>query len=77
MRTAARPSAGNDIIVAVAIDVSRGDSDSAPEPRIVGVVIRELRKGTTVENSHVRPSTRSGSNDDIFNSIAVHIAAGD
>src|SRR6516162_8247718 len=65
VRAAAGHRAGDDVGLAVAVDVTGRDVDAAGEARGVSVVTGEHLAGERVERLDVRPAAGAGAGDDI------------
>src|SRR5207237_3832771 len=73
---AARAGAGDDLLLAIAVDVARGHADAAEEPGGIG---EEPADGHAVgpEDAHLGPATLAGAGDDLVADGAVDVATGD
>src|SRR5205807_2416249 len=76
VRPAASPGPGDDVRLAVAIDVASGDVDPAGEARVVGEEAHEERTVGAAEDLDVRASPGPGAGDDVGDAVAVDVADG-
>src|SRR5262249_51066776 len=76
VRVGARARPGDDVGVAVAIDVAGRHGNAAEEARGVGEEAGDLRPGDAVEDLDVRAGARADAGDDVGDAVAGDVAGG-
>ena len=78
MRSASGIGPGDDVGMAVVIEIAGGHEDTAAEAGVIGEEAADgagkLLAGQAVEHTDVRPAARTGSRDDVGRAVAVDIA---
>jgi hypothetical protein len=77
VRAAARPRAGDDVGVPIAVDVRRGDVDAAGKRGIVGEEAGDLVTVHAAPDAHVRAATGPGPGDDVGAAVAIDVRGRD
>src|SRR5262249_39569069 len=77
MRTTSWSSAGDDVDLAIVVDVARGHVDSAVEARCIRQEIPKLCSSFAAECHHCRGHPGPGAHEDVREPVAVEIAGGD
>src|SRR5262249_51835146 len=73
LRPAARPGGCEDVRAAVAVDVARGNADSAREGRGGGEETGQRRAGAALSDGHFRPAALVGRGDDVRAAVPVDV----
>src|SRR5205823_3748322 len=76
MRPAASPGAGDDVRLAVAVDVTRGHEHTTGEVRAVSEEVGNDGEAAAIEDLDLGPTTGTGGGDDVGSAVAVDVADG-
>src|SRR5207302_1882187 len=76
LRAAARPGAGNDVGLAVAVHVPGGDEHAAGEFGVVGEKAAEQGQVDAAEDLDVRAAAGARAGNDVIGAVAIDVAGG-